>query len=149
LLGTVGQTVQMSATSHLLPNDSANVFFTDPPYYDAVPYADLSDFFYVWLKRSLFSLEISFQQTVTPKDDECIVDEVKGKTPSYFEKTMQQAMVEGRRVLCHDGIGIVVFAHKSTSGWEAQLQAMIDAGWIITGSWPIDTEMGNRLRAMG
>ena len=53
-----------------------------------------------------------------------------------------------RRVLKHDGIGVIVFAHKSTSGWEAQLKAMVDAGWIITASWPIDTEMGSRLRAM-
>jgi len=60
---------------------------------------------------------------------------------------MSKAMMEGRRVLTPQGIGIVVFAHKSTSGWEAQLQAMIDAGWTITGSWPIDTEMGSRLRA--
>lgn len=57
-------------------------------------------------------------------------------------------MAEGRRVLAPHGIGIVVFAHKSTSGWEAQLQAMVDAGWTMTGSWPIDTEMGSRLRAM-
>ena len=56
-------------------------------------------------------------------------------------------MAEGRRVLNPNGIGVVVFAHKSTAGWEAQLQAMVDAGWIMTGSWPIDTEMGSRLRA--
>jgi adenine-specific DNA methylase len=62
---------------------------------------------------------------------------------------MKQTMAEGRRVLSPYGVGIVVFAHKSTGGWEAQLQAMIDAGWIMTGSWPIDTELGNRLRAMG
>jgi len=61
---------------------------------------------------------------------------------------MAQAMQEGRRVLAPDGVGVVVFAHKSTSGWEAQLQAMVDAGWVMTGSWPIDTEMGSRLRAM-
>src|SRR5712692_9188385 len=62
---------------------------------------------------------------------------------------MTKAMSESRRFLRPDGISVVVFAHKSTSSWEAQLQAMIDAGWIITGSWPIDTEMGTRLRAMG
>lgn len=61
---------------------------------------------------------------------------------------MGQAMAESRRVIAPNGIGLVVFAHKSTAGWEAQLQAMIDAGWIFTGSWTIDTEMGNRLRAM-
>jgi len=137
------------ATSHPLPNDAANLFATDPPYYDAVPYSDLSDFFFVWLKRSLPLADANaFGGTVTPKEGECIVDDARGKGRDYFEATMKEAMAEGRRVLAPDGIGIVVFAHKSTAGWEAQLQAMIDAGWIMTGSWPIDTEMGTRLRAM-
>ena len=61
---------------------------------------------------------------------------------------MGKAMAEGCRILSPEGIGCIVFAHKSTSGWEAQLQAMVDAGWTITASWPIDTEMGSRLRAM-
>jgi len=143
-----GHTEKASATENPLPDDAAQCFFTDPPYYDAVPYADLSDFFYVWLKRTLPKLIISKLDPLTPKSDECIVDEVKGKDRAYFETTMSQAMQEGRRVLAPDGVGVVVFAHKSTSGWEAQLQAMVDAGWVMTGSWPIDTEMGSRLRAI-
>jgi adenine-specific DNA methylase len=132
-----------------LPDDTAKCFVTDPPYYDAVPYSDLSDFFLVWLRRNLENTHDSLlKESLSPKDEECIVDEVKGKDKSYFESTMSKAMSEGRRVLTPDGIGIVVFAHKSTSGWEAMLQAMIDAGWTFTGSWPIDTEMGARLRAM-
>ena len=140
---------QASATQHVHPEHAFSALVTDPPYYDAVPYADLSDFFYVWLKRTLpRGLLESFSDALTPKADECIVDEVKGKDKAYFEKTMGLAMAEGRRVLNPQGIGVVVFAHKSTAGWEAQLQAMVDAGWIMTGSWPIDTEMGTRLRAM-
>lgn len=131
-----------SATKQPLPDNSASLFFTDPPYYDAVPYADLSMFFSVWLKRALpndhWSVDI---------DSECIVDTVRGKDRRFFEVTMQKAMAEGQRVLAANGIGVVVFAHKSTAGWETQLQAMIDAGWVVTGSWPIDTEMGTRLRA--
>jgi putative DNA methylase len=144
-----GNAICSSATKQTLSKDMANVLATDPPYYDAVPYADLSDFFYVWLKRSigdkypdLFSTEL------TSKDEECVVDEVKGHNKAYFENMMGQAMAEGCRILAPDGICVVVFAHKSTSGWEAQLQAMVDAGWTITGSWPIDTEMGTRLRAI-
>jgi putative DNA methylase len=144
----VGQTQQASATEHSLPDDISNCFFTDPPYYDAVPYADLSDFFYVWLKRTLQDLHKElFQDILSPKDRECIVDEVKKKDKIYFEETMGKTMAEGRRILAPNGIGVVVFAHKSTSGWEAQLQAMIDAGWMMTGSWPIDTERPGRLRA--
>jgi hypothetical protein len=148
--GVTGHVELASAAHHPLPDDSASAFVTDPPYYDAVPYSDLSDFFYVWLKRTLpESLRYSFTEQLTPKINECIVDEVKGKDRKYFEESMKQAMAEGRRMLAPHGVGVVVFAHKSTSGWEAQLQAMIDAGWIMTGSWPIDTELGNRLRAMG
>lgn len=144
-----GHISQASAAAQVLPHDAASGFITDPPYYDAVPYADLSDFFYVWLKRTLCGIDPSFNQGTTPKDDECIVDLVSGKDRIYFERTMKKAMLEGRRVLAPTGIGVIVFAHKSTAGWESQLQAMIDAGWVMTGSWPIDTEMGNRLRAMG
>lgn len=143
-----GSVVQASATVHPLPSDSTAAFFTDPPYYDAVPYADLSDYFYVWLKRALPASRLkAFADQLAPKDDECIVDEIKGKDRAYFEKTMGEAMAEGRRVLKPDGIGCVVFAHKTTEGWEALLGGMIDAGWTITGSWPITTEMSSRLRA--
>jgi len=138
-----------SATSNPLPNDAAQYFFTDPPYYDAVPYADLSDFFYIWLRRTIGDRYPNlFSSALTPKDNECVMDEVKGHDRAYFENMMGQAMAEGCRILAPDGICLVVFAHKSTTGWEAQLQAMTEAGWTITGSWPIDTEMGTRLRAM-
>ena len=144
-----GQSQLASADANPLPNDTAQCFFTDPPYYDAVPYADLSDFFYVWFKRTLGTiLPDLFSDDLAPKGDECIVDEVKGKDNNYFERMMVKSMAEGCRILSPGGIGCVVFAHKSTGGWEAQLQAMVEAGWTITASWPIDTEMGSRLRAM-
>jgi adenine-specific DNA methylase len=131
-----------------LPDDAAMSLFTDPPYYDAVPYADLSDYFYVWHKRTLhpFRLDLLKEQ-LTPKDDECIVDEVKNKDSAYFESSMQKAMSEARRVVAPSGVGVVVFAHKSTGGWEALLKGLVDAGWTVTGSWPIDTERPGRLRA--
>jgi putative DNA methylase len=137
------------ATIHPLPNESTDIFFTDPPYYDAVPYSDLSDFFYVWMKRTLHdSYPTLFDRDLTNKDDECIVDEIKGKDNAYFINTMERAMTEGRRITKPNGLGIVVFAHKTTDGWEAQLQAMLNAGWVFTASWPIDTELGTRLRGM-
>ncbi|MCF3609727.1 DUF1156 domain-containing protein, partial [Planktothrix agardhii 1033] len=150
----IGNIASCSAVSSPLPNDSANSFITDPPYYDAIPYADLSDFFYVWLKRTIGDkYKELFEQVLTPKKGEIVQlaernPKYSYKTHEYYETLMTQAMSEGRRILASDGVGIVVFAHKSTAGWEAQLQAMINAGWIITGSWAIDTEMGSRLRAM-
>jgi hypothetical protein len=143
-----GQVQMASAASHPLPDDIASAVITDPPYYDAVPYSDLSDYFYVWLKRTL-PIEHGFDSELTPKTEECIVDEAKGKDRAYFELQMARAMGEARRILRPDGISVVVFAHKSTHGWEAQLQAMVDAGWIVTGSWPIDTERPGRVRAQG
>jgi putative DNA methylase len=143
-----GQAVPTSATAVPLPDGLAQALVTDPPYYDAVPYADLSDFFYVWLRRTVGDLHPDlFRTPLVPKDDECVVNPAAGKDKTYFESTMRKALSEARRVLSDDGIAVVVFAHKSTAGWEAMLQALIEAGWTITGSWPIDTEMGTRLRA--
>ena len=143
-----GHVEPASAQNHPLPDDVAAAFFTDPPYYDAMPYADLLDFFFVWLKRCLRSpLSALVRTELAPKEDECIVDPVRGKDRVFYESAMRHAMIEGRRVLSPDGLGVVVFAHKSTSGWEALLQSVVDAGLVITASWPIDTEMGSRLRA--
>jgi len=140
-----------------LPDESVDVWFTDPPYYDAVPYADLSDFFLVWLKRALASksvMEDPFDSSnpLSPKQQEIVQDESKRingriKDRVWFEDTMALTFSEGRRILREDGISSVVFAHKTTEGWEALLSGMIRGGWTITGSWPIATEMGTRLRA--
>jgi adenine-specific DNA methylase len=141
-----------------LLDKSCAVWFTDPPYYFAVPYADLSDFFLVWLKRALPAhplLRDPFDSAnpLAPKDAElCQMahwDPVRygHKDKAFFETGMRAAFAEGSRVLKDDGIGCVVFAHKTTEGWEALLSAMIQAGWTITSSWPIATEAPARLRA--
>ncbi len=152
---TPGRAFQANAAEHPYPDDSFDAVVTDPPYYDAVPYATLSDFFYVWMRRLLAPIEPSlFREALTPKLDECVFNPVSAtrdggvKDEGYFRRTMAAAMSEARRVTKPEGIAVVVFAHKSTVGWEAQLESMIEAGWIITSSWPIDTERGARLRAM-
>ncbi len=71
----------------------------------------------------------------------------RSKGREWFESTMAKAFAEGRRVLDENGVGSVVFAHKTTEGWEALLSGMIKGGWTITGSWPLATEMATRLRA--
>src|SRR5262249_31429516 len=73
----------------------------------------------------------------------------KAKDESFYESQMTRALQEGRRVTAPGGIGVVVFAHKSTKGWEAILSALLEAGWIATASWPIDTENTSRMNAMG
>ena len=79
--------------------------------------------------------------------DETKQQDGRPKDREWFEERMAYAFAEGRRVLSEDGIGSVVFAHKTTEGWESLLSGMIRGGWTITGSWPIATEMGSRLRA--
>ncbi len=144
-----------SALKSPLPNDSASAFITDPPYYDAIAYADLSDFFYVWLKRMLdVSYPLLFREPVVDKDEEIVqlAKRFKGKYPhktkEFYESSMKSALTEGRRILAPNKIGVIVFAHKSTAGWEAQIQALIESGWIVTGSWPIDTERPGRTNAI-
>jgi putative DNA methylase len=145
-----------SATHHPLPDDSVDAVVTDPPYYYSVQYADLADFFYVWLRRSLGpSYPQLFSTPLIEKAEEIIVQSPgheyakEGKNNEFYERQMSLAMAEARRVLAPGGIGVVVFAHKSTRGWEAQLQSMVNAGWTITASWPIDTEMAARVIAQG
>ena len=152
-----GQVEQADATDHTLPDQSVSVWFTDPPYYDAIPYADLSDFFLVWLKRALPHYSMLHDRfdpgnQLSPKlreavQDETKVSEIEFKSRAWFERTMAKAFAEGRRVLRKEGVGSVVFAHKTTEGWEALLSGMIQGGWTITGSWPIATEMGARPNA--
>jgi putative DNA methylase len=145
--------VNASATRHPLPDDTVDAVVTDPPYYAAIPYADLSDFFYSWLKRSVGHLHPDlFQEELSPKDDECVslshrAAMYRHKDSHWFEQTMANACAECRRIAKLSAIGVFVFANKETAGWEAMLGALISSGWIITGSWPVDTEMGNRLRA--
>ena len=153
----IAQTQIADATDHPMPDHAADVWFTDPPYYDAIPYSDLSDFFLVWLKRTLLNLSLLGDpfdpaNPLSPKDREVVQDDTRKrqgrvKNRAFFEETIGEAFAEGRRLLCADGIGSVVFAHKTTEGWEALLAGLIQGGWTITGSWPIATEMSTRLRA--
>jgi len=148
---------QANAAEHPLPDDSAAALVTDPPYYDAVPYSDLSKFFYVWLKRTLGKTQPQlFGSADVPTDEEAIWNPSRiysktgmPKDEAFYESQMKRAFTEARRVVAPDGIGVVVFAHKTTAGWEAVLGALIDAGWTATGSWPIDTEREVRTNAIG
>ncbi|RIK66093.1 MAG: adenine-specific DNA methylase [Planctomycetota bacterium] len=148
------QVVSASARTRFLPDDSVQLLFTDPPYYNAIPYADISDFFYVWLRRCVLPFHDDILSSpLTPKEEE--ICEMAGWDPvryphkdkAFFENGMTEALTNARLALQPNGVGVIVFAHKTTDGWEALLQAMVEAGFIVTASWPIDTEMASRLRA--
>lgn len=133
---------------------SADAVVMDPPYYDNVMYAELSDFFYVWLKRTagLFYPE-QFFPYLTDKDSEAVANPAKfkhmaeAKTGSAqkmasrdYRERMQSIFTECRRVLKPDGIMVLMFTHKASGAWDALAKGLVEAGFVITASWPINTE---------
>ncbi|MCS7237815.1 MAG: hypothetical protein NZ899_06040 [Thermoguttaceae bacterium] len=141
-----------SATRLPWPDNYFDAVITDPPYYDNVPYSDLSDFFYVWLKRTVGHLYPElFSTPLTPKGEEMVADASGAggmvEAKKRFESMLTQAFGEIRRVLKPEGIAVIVFAHKTTEAWESVIRALLEAGFYMTASWPIHTEMTTRLRA--
>jgi putative DNA methylase len=148
-------TVFHSAVQDLpIPDESVDAVYTDPPYYDAIPYAHLSDWLFVWVKRLDRAPWKSGSDGLVPKCMEIAVDRPHTKSPSnhdssYFAREIKAAFSRIRKLLKSTGIGIVVFAHLKTSAWEALLEALWHSGFTVTASWPIETERGGRLQAQG
>lgn len=135
-------------------DNSVDAVITDPPYYDAISYADLSDFFYVWHKRLLREWYPDlFNTPLTPKSAEIIQEAgrhgSKDIAKVFYEQKMTEAFFESQRVLPNDGICVVVFAHKSTAAWETLIGSLLKAGLVVTASWPVNTEMAARVKAQG
>ena len=134
---------------------SVDAVVIDPPYYDNVMYAELSDFFYVWLKRTaglLFPQQ--FRDHLTDKDREAVANpakfasfkQVKGsggvnqRAARDYQERMQAIFAECRRVLKADGVMTLMFTHKASGAWDALAKGLVDAGFQITASWPVQTE---------
>ncbi len=151
-----GTAMRARAQDQLLPNDAADALITDPPYFAAIPYGDLSNVFLVW-ERDFFREVFSdlYDPGLVKQEDEIVVTNANvdahggTKTPLFCRQQMIRALEAARASIKPAGIGIVVFAESSTASWEAMLGAVIEAGWVITGSWPIDTELQNRTQAAG
>lgn len=132
------------------PSQSIDVILTDPPYYDAIPYSDLSDYYYVWLRRSLRDIYPDrFESEVTDKTKDLIQhaglaggDNRMAK--QRYEDGMARAFGEAHRCLAADGRFVVVFAHKHPDAWETLVSAIIRAGFAVDASWPIQTEMPHK-----
>lgn len=139
------------------------VVATDPPYYDNVPYADLSDFFYVWLRRCLRNIHPDLFATVlVPKDEELIADVTRHPTrdaaAGFFEARLQRAFQTFREGSISETPFTVFYAFKqaeaengatASTGWETMLQGLLNAGCMVTGTWPIRTEQAGGLREHG
>ena len=150
-----GRAVQDNASTRTY---SGVLVSTDPPYYDNVGYADLSDYFYVWLRRSLGSIYPGLLSTMlTPKADELVADPFRHKSANKFFEEGFTDVFHRIRDATPSQFPITVFyafkqseddsggGHAST-GWETLLEGMITSGWAVTGTWPIRTERGGRSR---
>jgi adenine-specific DNA methylase len=150
-----------SATA--LPTGQFDLVLTDPPYYDAIPYSDLMDFFYVWLRRCCHGLvpEVgsAFMSDLSPKwnhdsgDGELIDDASRHggdltKSKQAYEYGMVRVFRGCRTRLAANGRFVIVFANKQPAAWETLVSAVILAGFVVDGSWPIQTEQVSRMRAL-
>jgi len=150
----IPRVIQGSATELPYPDNYFDAVFTDPPYYDNINYAELSDFFYVWLKRSIGDLYPElFMTPLVPKTKEIVSNPVRHggeqKAKQFFENMLKKSFQEIARVLKPNGIATIVYTHKSTSGWETLINSLLESGLVPTASWPIDTEMKNKVKAIG
>ena len=139
------------------------VINTDPPYYDNIGYADLSDFFYVWLKRSLAAVwPNEFRRLTTPKLEELVATPYRhgGKTEAeaFFMQGMSEALIAMRKASSDDQPLAIYYAFKqseiaedgvTSAGWATFLQAVVDAGLVVDGTWPLRTESAGRLIGRG
>lgn len=139
-----------SAESLPVADKSVDVILTDPPYYDAIPYSDLSDYYYVWLRRSVRSIYADrFETTITDKSRDLIQHAALAggdnqQAKQRYEDGMARAFGEAFRCLTDSGRFVVVFAHKHPDAWETLASAIIRAGFAVDASWPIQTEMPHK-----
>src|SRR5262249_48603351 len=135
------------------PDATFDAVIVDPPYYDSFQYADLSDFFYVWLKRSIgYLYPTLFGTLLTPKQQEVIESRADKKSGEYisheeFERRLQCELREIARVVKDDGVVAIVFAHTDVEAWERLLRALRAARLVVSTSWPMRSEMSNRSTA--
>lgn len=144
----------------LLPKD-IDCIITDPPYYDAIPYSDCMDFFYVWLRRSITSTVLDnniFKNSLGPKwdkdkkdgeliDDPSRHDGDRTVSKKIYEDGMAKVFERCHEALTNQGRLVIVFANKQSEAWETLVSAIIRAGFMVTASWPISTERSARMRA--
>lgn len=153
------EVIQGSATNLLTLDDkSVTAIITDPPYDDNVQYSELSDFFYVWLKRTQgYRRPEWFSTYLTDRTEEAIVNKKFHERPdmkpkeaeqvarAFYRDLMMQSFREAHRVLRDDGALTVMFTHKKQEAWEALFGSLIEAGFTITATWPIKTESEHSL----
>ena len=150
--GTDARVVQGSATR--LGIEKMDIVVTDPPYYDSIPYSDVSDYFYIWLRRAAGGhYPDVFQTELVVRDEELIqhagrCDGDNDRAKTIYEDGMSLAFQQCGRALSADGRLVIVFAHKQPDAWETLATALIRAGFVVHGSWPIQTERDTRFTSL-
>jgi putative DNA methylase len=144
----LGATVSRGDAARLsYATETFDAVVTDPPYYDNVPYADISDFFYVWLRRCVGShFPEHFASVLTPKKPELTALSARHQgdmaaANDEYEERMALCLAEAGRVLKPGGQVVIVYAHKTTLGWATLVEALRQAKFIVLEAWPIETEM--------
>jgi putative DNA methylase len=158
--GVGGSAVQADAATR---DYEGVVVSTDPPYYDNIGYSDLSDYFYVWLRRSLRDVHPAlFASMLVPKAEELVANPHRhggrAGAEKFFEAGFEHVFAQARKGASEDFPITVFYAFKqseleqegiSSTGWATILEGMIREGWAITATWPVRTEMSNRMIASG
>lgn len=137
-----------------VPDGAVHLVCVDPPYYDNVMYAELSDFFYVWLKRSLRHTHPDlFRGALTEKGREAVVNRSRwnsrAEADAHYRRRMKDCFQEMRRVLHPDGLLTLMFAHKRPEAWEALAWSVLDSGFRVRAAWPIHSESPHSLHQAG
>lgn len=139
-----------------VPDQGVTAVVVDPPYADNVQYAELADFFYVWLKRTLgYQHPEWFATYLCDREQEAVVNrsrhrngsakEIRARAHAFYQSMMGNAFREMHRILRDDGVLTVMFTHKKQEAWEALFDSLIDAGFTITATWPVKTESEHSL----
>ena len=139
-----------SAANLDLADNSVDIICLDPPYYNNVQYAELSDYFYVWQKRTLGDIYPDwFSRRLTNKADEAVANPVRDgsakEADKVYESRMSEIFAECRRVVKDDGIMVMMFTHKTQAAWQTLTRALIENGWVITASFPVESEFKSAL----
>ncbi|WP_045216076.1 DUF1156 domain-containing protein [Desulfonatronovibrio magnus] len=148
-------TINCGTAAHMpfVPDNSVDLVCMDPPYYNNVQYAELSDYFYVWQKRTLGDLYPDyFKRRLTDKQNEAVAnpDRDGGTKPAHkaYEQFMADIFRECHRVLKPEAIMTLMFTHKSQDAWEALTKSLISSGWTITATVPVDSESSHSMHLM-
>ncbi len=156
-LDNTGPPVQvLNRTAAHMPeveDESVDLVCIDPPYYNNVQYAELSDYYYVWQKRTLADLYPDiYDRRLTNKNDEAVANPARDgsdkKADATYEQMMGEIFAECGRALKENGVMTVMFTHKTQEAWEALTRSLIEHEWIISGSFPVESEFGHSQHIM-